>query len=77
LVICVVGNTYSSCGQAAELSYTTSKREGRPTLSQTELTLRQQLSKNNDARIIVSHYNNRAVNNADSVTATAVAWYYY
>lgn len=67
-------------GQAAELTYTLNKREGRSSLSQTELTLRQQLSKNNDARIIITHtdtdYNNSVVNDSDSVRA-GVAWHHY
>jgi hypothetical protein len=67
-------------GQAAELTYTLNKREGRSSLSQTELTLRQQLSKNNDARIIITHTdthsNTSVVNESDSVSA-GVAWHYY
>ena len=67
-------------GQAAELTYTLNKREGRSSLSQTELTLRQQLSKNNDARIIITHTdtdsNNSVVNDSDSVRA-GVAWHHY
>ncbi|WP_350561766.1 DUF4105 domain-containing protein [Psychrobacter sp. CAL346-MNA-CIBAN-0220] len=67
-------------GQAAELSYSTNKREGRSPISQTELTLRQQLSKNNDARIKVTHTdthtNNNVVNDSDSLNAS-VAWHYY
>ncbi len=63
-------------GQAAELSYTTNKRDGRASISQTKLTVRQQLSKNNDARIIVTHTNNSIVNDSDSLDA-GVAWHHY
>ena len=43
--------------QSAELSHVASKREGHAAIALTKLTLRQQLSKNNDARIIVTHAN--------------------
>lgn len=57
--------------QSTVLSYTASKREGRAAIVLTKLTLRQQLSKNNDARIIVTHAN--IVKNANIVTnATTV-----
>lgn len=62
--------------QSAELSYTASKREGRPSVAFTELTLRQQLSKNNDARIIVTHTNNAASSDSDSPVVN-LAWHHY
>lgn len=74
--------------QAAELTYTINKREGRSLLSQTKLTLRQQLSKNNDARIMITHTDthsstdsnthssNGVVVDSDSVSA-GVAWHHY
>ena len=63
-------------GQAAELTYTTHTRKGRSSLSQTELTLRQQLTKNNDARIIVIHSNNSSVDDVDNLTSK-LAWNHY
>lgn len=74
--------------QSAELSYIASKREGRAAIVLTKLTLRQQLSKNNDARIrvthadivtnatTVTHANNDALSNADNINAS-VAWHHY
>ena len=74
--------------QSAELSHVASKREGRAAIVLTELTLRQQLSKNNDARIIVknanivknattvTHANNDALSNADNINASIV-WHHY
>lgn len=74
--------------QSAEQSYIASKREGRAAIALTELTLRQQLSKNNDARIIVknanivtnattvTHANNDALSNADNINASIV-WHHY
>ena len=57
--------------QSAESSHVASKREGHAAIVLTKLTLRQQLSKNNDARIIVTHAN--IVKNANIVTnATTV-----
>lgn len=62
--------------QSAELSYIASKREGRASIGLTKLTLRQQLSKNNDARIIVTHANNDALSDSDNTNAS-VAWHHY
>ena len=74
--------------QSAVLSYIAFKREGRAAIALTKLTLRQQLSKNNDARIIVTHANivtnaatvthanNDALSNADNINAS-VAWHHY
>ena len=74
--------------QSAELSHVASKREGRAAIVLTELTLRQQLSKNNDARIrvthsdivtnatTVTHANNDVLSNADNINAS-VAWHHY
>ena len=74
--------------QSAELSHVASKREGHAAIALTKLTLRQQLSKNNDARIIVTHAdivtnattvahaNNDALSNADNINAS-VAWHHY
>ena len=74
--------------QSAEQSYIASKREGRAAIVLTELTLRQQLSKNNDARIrvthadivtnatTVAHANNDALSNADNTNAS-IAWHHY
>ena len=70
--------------QSAEQSYIASKREGRAAIALTELTLRQQLSKNNDARIIVknanivtnattvTHANNDALSDSDNINASVV-----
>ncbi|SLJ83277.1 DUF4105 domain-containing protein [Psychrobacter sp. DAB_AL43B] len=62
--------------QSAELSYIASKREGRASIALTKLTLRQQLSKNNDARIVVTHANNAALSDLDS-SAASLAWHHY
>ena len=74
--------------QSAELSHVASKREGHAAIALTKLTLRQQLSKNNDARIIVTHANivtnattvthanNDALSNADNINASIV-WHHY
>ena len=74
--------------QSAEQSHVASKQEGRAAIVLTELTLRQQLSKNNDARIrvknadivtnatTVTHANNDALSNADNINAS-VAWHHY
>ena len=68
--------------QSTVLSYIASKREGHAAVALTKLTLRQQLSKNNDARIIVknattvTHANNDALSNADNINAS-VAWHHY
>lgn len=68
--------------QSAELSYATSKREGRTAIDLTKLTLRQQLSKNNDARLIVTYSdsvtsdNNAVLNETDNLNA-AMAWHHY
>ena len=74
--------------QSAELSHVASKREDRAAITLTKLTLRQQLSKNNDARIrvthadivkiatTVTHANNDALSNADNINAS-VAWHHY
>ena len=74
--------------QSTVLSYIASKREGRAAIVLTKLTLRQQLSKNNDARIrvthadivtnatTVTHANNDALSNADNINAS-VAWHHY
>ncbi|HCN17843.1 MULTISPECIES: hypothetical protein [Psychrobacter] len=45
----------------AELSYVVAQREGRTANALTKLTLRQQLSKSNDARIILTHAYNTAL----------------
>ena len=70
------------------LSYIASKREGRAAIVLTKLTLRQQLSKNNDARIIVknanivknattvTHANNDALSDSDNINASIV-WHHY
>ena len=74
--------------QSAELSHVASKREGHAAIALTKLTLRQQLSKNNDARIrvthadivknatTVTHANNDALSNADNINASIV-WHHY
>ena len=68
--------------QSAELSYIASKREGRAGMDFTKLTVRQQLSKNDDARIIVTYSdkvtadNNTVVSDADKLNA-AIAWHHY
>ncbi|OXL20290.1 DUF4105 domain-containing protein [Psychrobacter sp. DAB_AL32B] len=62
--------------QSAEWSYIASKREGRASIALTKLTLRQQLSKNNDARIVVTHANNAALSDLDS-SAASLAWHHY
>ena len=58
--------------KAAELSYVASKREGRSSIALTKLTLRQELSKNNDARIIMTY----AKGDSDHLNA-GVAWHHY
>lgn len=50
--------------QSAELSYVVAQREGRTANALTKLTLRQQLSKSNDARIILTHAYNTALSEA-------------
>lgn len=68
--------------QSAELSYIASKREGRTAIDITKLTLRQQLSKNNDARLIVTYSdsvtsdNDGVLNETDNLNA-AMAWHHY
>ena len=62
--------------QSAELSYSASKREGRASIALTKLTLRQQLSKNNDARIIVTHANYDGLSGLDNTNAS-IAWHHY
>lgn len=62
--------------QSAEWSYIASKREGRASIALTKLTLHQQLSKNNDARIIVTHANNTALSDSDNSVAS-LAWHHY
>ena len=73
--------------QSTVLSYIASKREGHAAVALTKLTLRQQLSKNNDARIrvthadivtnatTVTHANNDVLSNAN--TNASVAWHHY
>jgi hypothetical protein len=68
--------------QSAELSYVTSKREGRAAIDVAKLTLRQQLSKNNDARLIMTYSdtvmadNSVVLGDSDTIDA-AVAWHHY
>ena len=74
--------------QSTVLSYIASKRESHAAIALTKLTLRQQLSKNNDARIrvthadivkkatTVTHANNDALSNADNTNASIV-WHHY
>ena len=68
--------------QSAELSYVTSKREGRTAIDVAKLILRQQLSKNNDARLIVTYSdtvmadNSVVLGESDKIDA-AVAWHHY
>ncbi|MGO2125662.1 lipoprotein N-acyltransferase Lnb domain-containing protein [Psychrobacter sp.] len=68
--------------QSAELSYIASKREGRTSMNLTKLTLRQQLSKNDDARIVVTYSdtvtadNNAILDDIDKLNA-AIAWHHY
>lgn len=68
--------------QSAELSYTASKREGRASMDFTKLTLRQQLSKNDDARIVVTYSdtvtadNNAILDDRGKLNA-AIAWHHY
>ncbi|KAF0569450.1 hypothetical protein FQV37_2765 [Psychrobacter nivimaris] len=68
--------------QSAELSYVTSKREGRTAIDVAKLTLRQQLSKNNDARLIMTYSDTVMADNSvvlgDSNTIdAAIAWHHY
>jgi hypothetical protein len=62
--------------QSTVLSYIASKRESHAAIALTKLTLRQQLSKNNDARIIVKNANNDALSNSNNINAS-VAWHHY
>lgn len=68
--------------QSAELSYVTSKREGRTAIDVAKLILRQQLSKNNDARLIMTYSdtvmadNSVVLGDSDKIDA-AVAWHHY
>ena len=68
--------------QSAELSYVTSKREGRTAIDVAKLILRQQLSKNNDARLIVTYSdtvmadNSVVLGDSDTIDA-AIAWHHY
>ena len=61
-------------GRAAQLSYQVIKRDAHASAKLTELTLRQQLSKNNDARVIVTH--GSGTHDVDGVT-TSAAWHHY
>ena len=62
--------------QSAESSHVASKREGHAAIVLTKLTLRQQLSKNNDARIIVTHANYDGLSGLDNTNAS-IAWHHY
>ena len=68
--------------QSTVLSYIASKREDRAAITLTKLTLRQQLSKNNDARIrvthatTVTHANNDVLSDSDNINASIV-WHHY
>ena len=59
---------------AAELSYALTKRESHATAQLTTLTLRQELSKNNDARLIMTY--GEDTYDMDGVAASA-AWHHY
>ncbi|WP_413500286.1 hypothetical protein [Psychrobacter maritimus] len=73
--------------QSTVLSYIAFKREGHAAIALTKLTLRQQLSKNNDARIrvthadivknatTVTHANNDALSDSDNINASIV-WHH-
>ena len=65
-------------GQAAELTYNAIKRIDRSSLFETQLTLRQQLSKNDDARIIITH-TDATGSVADEIEGldAGVAWHHY
>ena len=68
--------------QSTEFFYVVSKRKGCASIAYTEMTLRQQLSKNNDARIIVTnadivrhanivtHAHNSILNDSDSLNVS-------
>ena len=68
--------------QSTVLSYIASKREGHAAIILTKLTLRQQLSKNNDARIrvthatTVTHANNDVLSDSDNINASII-WHHY
>ncbi|MBI0425750.1 DUF4105 domain-containing protein [Psychrobacter sp. NG27] len=68
--------------QSVELSYTASTREGRAAIDLTKLTLRQQLSKNNDVRLMMTYSdsmrsdNSAVLSNRDNLN-TAMAWHHY
>lgn len=68
--------------QSVELSYTASTREGRAAIDLTKLTLRQQLSKNNDVRLMMTYSdsmrsdNSAVLSNKDNLN-TAMAWHHY
>ena len=74
--------------QSAEQSNVASKQEGHAAIALTKLTLRQQLSKNNDARIrvthadivtnatTVTHANNDVLSDSDNINASIV-WHHY
>ena len=65
-------------GQAAELTYNAIKRIDRSSLFETQLTLRQQLSKNDDARIIITQTDITG-SVADEIEGldAGVAWHHY
>ena len=68
--------------QSVELSYTASTREGRAAIDLTKLTLRQQLSENNDVRLMMTYSdsmrsdNSAVLSNKDNLN-TAMAWHHY
>ena len=68
--------------RSAELSYIATKREGRDAIDLTKITVRQQLSKNDDVRLIVTYSDTVTVDNdvilddSDTLNA-AIAWHHY
>ena len=68
--------------QSVELSYTASTREGRAAIDLTKLTLRQQLSKNDDVRLITTYSDNMTSDNSAVLSNkgnlnAAMAWHHY
>ena len=63
-------------GRSLEISHKQIARSASKSVATTTLTLRQQLSKNNDARLLISHVNNDNLADDGSVTA-GIAWHHY
>lgn len=63
-------------GQAAEIAYQHIKREGADAVSNVKFTLRQQLAKNDDVRLWISHNDNNNLKSDEGVEA-GITWHHY